>query len=51
MLLTCCPNSLEASEHVDNFMDICGTQNIKGVSDDFIRLNLFPFSLTGNAKT
>ncbi|KAB2632586.1 hypothetical protein D8674_028833 [Pyrus ussuriensis x Pyrus communis] len=41
----------DASEHVDNFLDICGTQNIKGVSDEFIRLKLFPFSLTGDART
>ncbi|XP_070677991.1 uncharacterized protein [Malus domestica] len=41
----------DASEHVDNFLDICGTHNIKGVSDEFIRLKLFPFSLMGDART
>ncbi|XP_068305078.1 uncharacterized protein [Pyrus communis] len=41
----------DASEHVDNFLDICGTQNIKGVSDEFIRLKLFSFSFTGDART
>ncbi|CAN6547022.1 unnamed protein product [Malus baccata var. baccata] len=41
----------DASEHVDNFLDICGTENIKGVSDEFIRLKLFPLSLTGDART
>ena len=41
----------DASEHVQNFLDICGTRNIKGVSDEFIRLKLFFFSFTADART
>ena len=33
-----------------NFLEICDTIKINGVSDDAIRLRLFPFSLKDKAK-
>ncbi|PKI40814.1 hypothetical protein CRG98_038825 [Punica granatum] len=36
--------------HISNFLMICSTFNLNGVSDDVIRLRLFPFSLRDAAK-
>ncbi|XP_073138503.1 uncharacterized protein [Henckelia pumila] len=36
--------------HLTNFLEICDTFKIQGVSDDAIRLRLFPFSLRDKAK-
>jgi hypothetical protein len=36
--------------HIHTFLEICSTTRIQGVSDDAIRLKLFPFSLRGEAK-
>ncbi|XP_073121491.1 uncharacterized protein [Henckelia pumila] len=36
--------------HITNFLEICDTFKIQGVSDDAIRLRLFPFSLRDKAK-
>ncbi|GAV68779.1 hypothetical protein CFOL_v3_12282 [Cephalotus follicularis] len=36
--------------HITNFLDICDTFKHNGVSDDVIRLRLFPFSLRDKAK-
>ncbi|XP_014524466.1 uncharacterized protein LOC106780681 [Vigna radiata var. radiata] len=36
--------------HLTVFGEICNTVKINGVSDDRVRLNLFPCSLGGNAK-
>ena len=36
--------------HNENFLEICDTFNHNGVTDDAIRLRLFPFSLNNKAK-
>lgn len=38
-------------DHLTAFSEICNTVKMEGVSDDRVRLSLFPFSLGGNAKT
>jgi hypothetical protein len=40
----------EAYGHLQHFLEICSTFTIKGVSQEAIRLHLFPFSLLGKAK-
>ena len=40
----------DASAHLLQFLELCSTFVIKGVSQDAIRLHLFPFSLLGRAK-
>nr|ABA98748.1 Transposable element protein, putative, Retrotrans_gag [Oryza sativa Japonica Group] len=43
------PNE-DASVHLQQFLEICTTYTVKGVSLDAERLCLFPFSLLGKAK-
>jgi len=40
----------DANAHLQHFLEICSTFTIKGVSQEDIRLRLFPFSLLGKAK-
>ena len=40
----------DASAHLQQFLELCSTFVIKGVSQDAIRLRLFSFSLLGRAK-
>ena len=40
----------DVSAHLQNFLEICNTFAIKGVTRDAILLHLFPFSLLGKAK-
>ena len=40
----------DANARLQHFLEICSTFTIKGVSQEAIRLRLFPFSLLGKAK-
>ena len=41
--------SENANAHLQHFLELCDTIVIKGVTQDIIRLRLFPFSLVGKA--
>jgi hypothetical protein len=43
------PNE-DANAHLQHFLEVCRTFTIRGVTDDAIRLHLFPFSLLGKVK-
>jgi hypothetical protein len=43
------PNE-DANAHLQNFLELCKTVTIWGVTADAIRLCLFPFSLLGKVK-
>ena len=43
------PNE-DANAHLQNFLELCKTITIRGVTANAIRLRLFPFSLLGKAK-
>jgi hypothetical protein len=40
----------DANAHLQNFLEIGATINIKNIPQDVVLLRLFPFSLTGKAK-
>ena len=40
----------DRNAHILNFLEVCDTVKYNGVSDDAIRLRLFPFSLKDKAK-
>ncbi|MDV3146734.1 MAG: hypothetical protein Q8754_02790 [Sweet potato little leaf phytoplasma] len=40
----------DPNSHLKSFLDICGTVKLNGVSEDAIRLRLFPFSLQDKAR-
>jgi hypothetical protein len=48
--LFCGKDSEDANAHLQHFLEICSTFTIRGVTQDVIRLRLFPFSLLGKAK-
>ena len=48
--LFCGKANEDASTHLQQFLELCSTFVINGVSQDAIRLRLFPFSLLGRAK-
>ena len=48
--LFCGKANEDASAHLQQLLELCSTFVIKGVSQDAIRLRLFPFSLLGRAK-
>lgn len=41
----------DPNKHIADFLEICETLNVNGVSNEAIRLRLFPFSIRGKAKT
>ena len=43
------PNE-DTNAHLQNFLELCKTVTIRGVTTDIIRLRLFPFSLLGKVK-
>jgi hypothetical protein len=40
----------DANAHLQHFLEVCRTFTIRGVTDDAIRLRLFPFLLLGKVK-
>ncbi|KAL4302781.1 hypothetical protein GQ457_10G017770 [Hibiscus cannabinus] len=44
------PNE-NARQHLKSFLEICNSFKIHGVSNDFLKLKLFPYSLRDKAKT
>jgi hypothetical protein len=46
-----CGKALEdANAYLQHFLEICSTFTIRGVTQDAVRLHLFPFSLLGKVK-
>ena len=43
------PNE-DANAHLQNFLELCKTVTIRGITADAIRLRLFPFSILGKEK-
>jgi hypothetical protein len=42
--------SEDANAHLQHFLEICSTFTFRGVTQDAVRLHLFPFSLLGKEK-
>jgi hypothetical protein len=48
--LFCGKASEDVNAHLQHLFKICITLTIRGLTQDAVRLRLFPFSLLGNAK-
>jgi hypothetical protein len=48
--LFCGKVSEDANAHLQHFLEICSTFTIRAVTQDAVRLHLFPFSLLGKVK-
>jgi hypothetical protein len=46
----CSKASEDANAHLQHFLEIHNTFTIGGVTQDAVRLRLFPFSMLGKAK-
>ena len=46
----CGKTNEDANAHMQNFLELCDTMVIWGVTTDVVKLRLFPFSLLGKAK-
>ncbi|XP_034594539.1 uncharacterized protein [Setaria viridis] len=46
----CCKPNEDANTHLQHFVGLCDTVTMRGVTQDAIRLCLFPFFLLGRAK-
>jgi hypothetical protein len=46
----CGKASEDANTHLQHFLEFCNTFTIRGVTQDAVRLCLFPFSLLGKVK-
>ena len=46
----CGKSNEDANAHFQNFLELCKTVTIQGITADAIRLRLFPFSLLGKVK-
>ena len=46
----CGKTNEDANAHLQNFLELCKTVTIQGITADAIRLCLFPFSLLGKEK-
>jgi hypothetical protein len=46
----CGKASEDPNPHLEHFLEICNTLTIRGVTQDAIRVHLFPFSLLGKVK-
>ena len=40
----------DPNSHIQSFLEICDTFKFNSMSDDAVRLRLFPFSIRGKAK-
>jgi hypothetical protein len=46
----CSKTSEDVNAHLQHFLEICITFTIRGITQDVVRLHLFPFSLLGKEK-
>jgi hypothetical protein len=46
----CAKASEDANAHPQHFLELCSTFTIQGITQDVVRLRLFPFALLGKAN-